>query len=84
MPRLSREIQLARSGTAGRVSSRASRACFRVDVVVLVEVVEADDLVAPRQQRARCEKPMNPAAPVTRIFHSRRLLATAGNTCLMS
>jgi hypothetical protein len=40
------------------------------DVVVLVEIVEPDDLVAAFEQVLRRVCPMKPAAPVTSTFNA--------------
>ena len=64
------EIELHEAET--RVREALQARLLERHVVVVVEIVEADDLVARLQQpRAVC-KPMKPAAPVTRIFTAGR------------
>ena len=88
MPSAIGEVDLHERET--RVASRdcASRACFSVDVVIVVEIVEPDDLVAALEQvfagvmpdeagRAGDEY-FQRSAPVARVRDERRKRPSAG------
>ena len=53
-------------------------------VVVVIEVVEPDDLVAPREQPLRRVRADEAGRAGHEHLHSRPSTSAAGNTCLMS
>src|SRR6266550_4106854 len=57
---------------------------FERDVVVLVEVVQPDDLIALRQQALRRMKADEARSSRDQDLHKRPSTSDAGNTCLIS
>ena len=77
------EIELDEAERRQLLQLRQPRLLQR-DVVVVVEVVEADDLMPAGKQAPGGVKSDEPGGACQQIFHRRPSVCAAGNTCLMS
>src|SRR5207248_2727808 len=82
-PRVIGQIQLDETEFRMRCQAREPR-LLELDVVVLVEVVETDDLIAPRQEALRGMESDESGRAGDEDLHRRPSTAAAGNTCLTS
>ena len=72
------------AGLVGRDAALIQASVLEADVVVVVDVVDADDLVSAFEKAETRSSPMNPAAPVTRIFIGRIAATLLWTVCRCS